>query len=236
MSPHSSDLAFDLALDHPVWHALQGRQASLTTMTGAACRIDPAYGPFAAAAPGYEADLAALLTSAEDQIWMVETRPLPPVPGTQVLAVVPLIQMVADGPQAAASEDPDIVLLDEADAADMAALVGATEPGPWRALSHRYGRYYGIRRAGLLAAMAGERMRPVPEFGEVSGVCTAHAFRGQGMAARLIRQVMAGLIADGETPFLHSLPDNHHAIRLYESLGFRTRRAMVVTALGRAEA
>jgi predicted GNAT family acetyltransferase len=144
--------------------------------------------------------------------------------------------MIADAPHQDFAPDPEITLLGEGDVADMAALARATEPGPWRALSHRYGRFYGIRHKGDLVAMAGERMRPATGFGEVSGVCTLPAFQGQGMAARLIRAVMAGLIADGETPFLHSLPQNTHAIRLYESLGFRARREMVATVLGRAEA
>jgi ribosomal protein S18 acetylase RimI-like enzyme len=221
-------------LDRPVWNMLQGRQAGIACVTGVVCRIDPAYGPFAAAAAGHEAELAGLLTGPEDEIWMVETAAVDAVPGTRVLTVVPLVQMIADGPHEDFALDADIAVLGESDVADMAALVRATEPGPWRALSHRYGKFYGIRRDGALAAMAGERMRPAPGFGEVSGVCTAAAFQGQGMAARLICAVMAGLRAGGETPFLHSLPHNAHAIRLYEKLGFRARREMVATVLGRA--
>lgn len=234
MSAHSSDLARDLALDRPVWNMLQGRQAELACVRGPVCRIDPAYGPFAAAAAGHEAALAGLLTGPDDEFWMVETAALPPVAGTRVLQIVPLVQMIADGPPAVFDPAPEVVVLGESDAADMAALVAATEPGPWRARSHRYGTFYGIRREGALIAMAGERMRPAPGLGEVSGVCTAPTFQGQGLAARLIRTVMAGLHAGGETPFLHSLPGNTAAIRLYESLGFRTRRTMVVTVLGKA--
>ena len=37
------------ALDRPVWNALTSSQAHLAVVTGAAVRIDPAYGPFAAA-------------------------------------------------------------------------------------------------------------------------------------------------------------------------------------------
>ena len=77
-------------------------------------------------------------------------------------------------------------------------------------------------------------MRPAPEFAEVSGVCTWPEFRGQGLAARLIRTVMTGMAARGEIPFLHSYAGNVSAIRLYESLGFRPRRAMVATILGKA--
>ena len=223
-------------LDRPVWNMLHGRQAHLASVSGPVCRIDPAHGPFAAAAPGHQAGLAELLTSADDEIWIVETAELTPPPGTRVLRTAPLLQMIADGPVAECSPDPDIEALTEADAAEMAALALATEPGPWRPLTHRYGPFFGIRRDGRIVAMAGERMRPAPGLAEVSAVCTLPEFRGQGLAARLIRHVMAGFAARGETPFLHSYAQNIHAIRLYESLGFRPRSPMVVTVLGRAGA
>lgn len=223
-------------LDRPVWNMLRGRQADLACVTGPVCRIDPTYGPFAAAEPGQEAGLAALLTSVEDEIWIVETAELAPPPGTRVLRTAPLLQMIADGPVAAYRPDPEIEVLTETDAAEMAALALATEPGPWRPLTHRYGTFFGIHRDGRIVAMAGERMRPAPGIAEVSAVCTLPDYRGQGLAAQLIRHVMAGFAARGDTPFLHSYAQNTHAIRLYESLGFRARSPMVVTVLGRVEA
>ena len=40
------------ALDRPCWSALTGPQAALARHHGRALRIDPGYGPFAAAEPG----------------------------------------------------------------------------------------------------------------------------------------------------------------------------------------
>lgn len=227
---------FDQALDRPVWSMLRGRQAHLAVVAGEVCRIDPAYGPFAAAAPGHEAELAGVLTTPEDEIWIIAPEELAPPPGTRVVRTAPLLQMIADGPVAVYSPDPEIEALTEADALEMAALAHATQPGPWAAGTHRYGQFFGIRRDGRIIAMAGERMRPAPGIAEVSGVCTLPDFRGQRLAERLIRHVMAGFAARGDMPFLHSYAYNAHAIRLYESLGFRARRAMMVTVLGRAEA
>ena len=81
--------------------------------------------------------------------------------------------------------------------------------------------------------MAGERMRPAPGLAEVSAVCTWPGFRGQGLAGRLIRRVMAGFVERGQVPFLHSYAGNAKAIALYEMLGFAPRREMVVTVLER---
>ena len=222
-------------LDRPIWSLLNGPQASLAVASGAVCRIDPTYGPFAAAAPGHEAELAGLLTSDEDEIWLLESAEQIAPHGTRVLRTAPLLQMIADGPLDTFAIDPELVLMNEADAPEMTALALETQPGPWRAHTHRYGPYYGLREEGRLIAMAGERMRPAPGLAEVSGVCTAPDRQGRGLAGRMIRRVLAGFAERGQTPFLHSYAYNAHAIRLYESLGFRARLSLVVTVLGRAE-
>lgn len=223
-------------LDRPVWNALHGRQSALALHSGTAVRIDPAYGPFAAAAPDGEAELAGLLRDPDDEIWLVEREAVLPPVGTRLLRDAPLLQMIADDPVAEPPSDPRIVPLGEQDVAEMTALALATQPGPWAPHTWRYGQFYGIRVDGRLAAMAGERMRPAPGLAEVSGVCTWPEFRGQGMAARLIGHVMAGLRARGDVPFLHSYAGNAAAIKLYRTLGFRPRATMVATILGKAKA
>jgi ribosomal protein S18 acetylase RimI-like enzyme len=222
-------------LDRPIWSLLNGPQASLAVASGTVCRIDPTYGPFAAAAPGHEAELAGLLTSAEDEIWLVESTEQAAPAGTRVLRTAPLLQMIADGPLETFAIDPELTLMTEADAPEMTALAIETQPGPWRSHTHRYGPYYGLREEWRLIAMAGERMRPAPGLAELSGVCTAPDRQGRGLAGRMIRRVLVGFQERGDTPFLHSYATNTHAIRLYESLGFRARISLVVTVLGRAD-
>ena len=56
--------------------------------------------------------------------------------------------------------------------------------------------------------MAGERLHP-PGWTEISAVCTDPAFRGQGLASRLVLAVAAGIRARGETPFLHTAAAQH---------------------------
>lgn len=226
------EVALDIdVLDRPVWHSLGGPQRDLDVGAGKVRRLDPVYGPFAAAATGGEDALADHLRGGE--VWLVECAAVRAPARLQILREAALLQMIADGP-IGACEDPDVVPLGEDDAAEMAELALATEPGPWAAQTWRYGQFYGIRINGRLAAMAGERMRPAANLAEVSGVCTWPEFRGRGLAARLIRKVMAGMAARGEVPYLHSYASNASAIRLYESLGFRARRAMVATLLGPA--
>jgi len=223
-------------LDRPVWNALTSRQAHLTVANGAAVRIDPSYGPFAAARDqGEEAQaaLAATLNGPEDRLYVVELEPWPAPAGTRIVEHRNLVQMIAEGALPPAPDDRRIVLLDEQDAAEMAALARATEPGPWSSATHLYGDYYGIRIDGRLAAMAGERML-LPGLAELSGVATWPEFRGKGFAATLIARVLAGFTARGDTPFLHCFAENEGAIRLYEQLGFRHRARLVLTVLALA--
>jgi len=161
-------------LDRPIWNALNTRWTHLAVASGAAVRIDPTYGPFAAARDTGEdaqAALAATLRGPDDRIYIVEREPWPAPPGTQVIGTGSLVQMIAEGPLPPAPADPRITLLTNQDAGEMAALAHATEPGPWSTATHRYGDYYGIRIDGRLAAMAGERML-LPDLAEVSGVAT----------------------------------------------------------------
>ena len=223
-------------LDRPVWNALTTEQAGLAIVTGAAVRIDPDYGPFAAARDQSDEALAALaatLKGPDDRIGVVERVAWPKPPGTRVLGGGDLVQMVYEGKAPRRPDDPRIELLKARDARAMAALAHATEPGPWGSKTHRYGDYYGIRIGRKLAAMAGERMR-LPGLAELSGVSTWPEFRGQGLAKVLTRRAVRGFLERGDTPFLHCYSANVGAICLYESLGFRARAHLTFTILALA--
>jgi GNAT superfamily N-acetyltransferase len=223
-------------LDRPVWNALTTEQARLAVVTGAAVRMDPDYGPFAAARDTSAEALAALaatLQGPDDRIGVVEREAWPVPEGTRVLGGGDLVQMIYDGPPPEQPDDPRIKRLGERDAKAMAALAHATEPGPWGSKTHRYGPYYGIRIGRKLASMAGERMR-LPGLAELSGVSTWPEFRGQGLAKVLVRRVVRGFLERGDTPFLHCYAANVGAIALYEALGFRTRARMTFTILALA--
>ena len=117
------------------------------------------------------------------------------------------------------------VTLGAADVEEMLEPGGPDRAGPFGPETYRMGRYLGIRRGGALIAMAGERLRP-PGWTEISAVCTDPAFRGQGLAARLVGAVCAGIVQRGERPLLHVLASNRSAIALYERLGFVVRRPL----------
>ncbi len=223
----------DHPLDRPVWSALTGRQADLALVNGAARRIHPDFGLFAAAADHESETLAALgrlVRVHGGEVGLVERFDPPPVPGTTVVKRALCWQMVAETLAEPKPAPFEIEPLTEADAPDMLALATLTAPGPFFGRTHELGAFVGVKVDGRLAAMAGERLRP-GAFTEVSGVCAHPNFRGRGYAARLMLHVAGAILARGETPFLHSYADNAGAITLYQALGFRFRCEQILTVL-----
>lgn len=220
-------------LDRPVWSALTTRQAHLAQGDDRAKRYAAEYGLFAAAADNSVESLATLadLLRKGGPVALVASSPPPSMAGARAVAHA-LWQMIAEDltPAPAPARHLTIMPLGDADAPEMLALASLTRPGPFFSRTHQPGDFVGIREAGELIAMAGERMK-VEGFTEISGVCTLPAWRGRGYAGALMRQVAAGIRARGETPFLHAYASNTGAIGLYRSLGFELRREVIMTEL-----
>lgn len=210
-------------LDRPVWSALTSGWSAHAQGDALALRLDPALGPFGAAANCSEASVSALeaLVPSGGELWIAEAGALPTPRKARLLRSARLSQLVAEEIRPANSPIA-FERLQEGDAAQIRALAALTKPGPFAERTHRIGNFIGIRREGKLVAMAGERMQ-VDGFSEVSGVCTHPDHRGHGYAGALIRGVAARILARGTLPFLHSYADNAGAIALYESIGFRFR-------------
>jgi ribosomal protein S18 acetylase RimI-like enzyme len=213
-------------LDNSVRSALLGAHAAFAERRGDVVRYPPTMSPFVGMpdepGPGDWADAAALV-GAGGLFLIAGSTPRPPA-DWEFLGGLDGVQLVGSGLEPAA--DPEAVQLGPDDLPEILALVERTKPGPFAARTIDFGGYLGIRRDGVLVAMAGERFRP-PGYGEISAVCTDAEWRGHGFASRLMRAVAAGITARGEIPFLHAVAANTTAISLYEGLGFKLRRTTV---------
>jgi ribosomal protein S18 acetylase RimI-like enzyme len=231
-TPLAADVVVD-PLDQTAWASLTGAHAHLAEGTGRALRYPPDISPIAAIPPDVDAEvwshLQALVGPGALVVFAGELGTVPP--GWEVAFTGAGVQLVAT--DALRTEGPlhdEIVVLGAGDATEMLGLVARTQPGPFAARTYQLGTYYGVRRAGTLVAMAGERLHP-PGWTEISAVCTDVDQRGQGLATALVRAVAANIRSRGEIPFLHAAKSNVNAIRLYQSLGFRLRREVQFTAL-----
>lgn len=209
-------------LDNTVWQAMAGPHRELCTFHAGAGRYHWEITPFAGVAdptdPACWADLEELLEGHSAAL-IVDPDLVPP--GWEVTRYTRGAQMLGTG--LADAPEPDAVALSPEHVPEMLALVARTRPGPFLPRTIEMGNYIGIRSQGELIAMAGERLHPTG-WTEISAVCTDEAFRGSGLATRLVRAVAHGVRARGEEPFLHVAEDNLDAIRLYEALGFHRRR------------
>ena len=71
-------------------------------------------------------------------------------------------------------------------------------------------------------------------FREISGVCTQPEFQGRGLARSLILKLIRRQMLRQETPFLHVMQDNGHALRLYERMGFGVYSRAVARVVSRS--
>jgi ribosomal protein S18 acetylase RimI-like enzyme len=222
----------DEVLDNPTWASLAGPHSRFAETKGLAARYQPTVCAFAGLAdqsdPDAWRDLADLVGPGEAVVVPFVREPIPA--GWQLLVRMDGVQLVATRAPTGETESDEVTVLGDDDLPEMIDLVARTKPGPFEPRTPEMGRYVGVRRGGRLAAMAGERMHP-PGLTEVSAVCTDPAFRGQGLAGRLVEVVGAAVWARGETPFLHALAGNTTAIRLYETLGYVRRRSVVFAAV-----
>lgn len=213
-------------LDDPVGESLRGHHSHLARRYGRALTYASPVATFVAvpvnSGPHEWAELAALL--GPDGFADMFSAPLTPPSDWQPVFTMEGVQMVGHLSKIDAREtSPGVVELTDTDVPDMLELVERTRPGPFWAETIRMGTYLGIREAGTLVAMAGERLHP-PGWTEISAVCTAPEWRGRGFASALVRQSAARIIARGERPFIHVVRDHTGAIDLYRQLGFTIRR------------
>jgi predicted GNAT family acetyltransferase len=229
-----------MPLDYPIWSALTTRQAHLRQGDRLACRYFPDVAPFAAISPeatetaaGWQA-LHALLQT-DEQVALLALDDINPIDALHAQRIGALHQMVAARPVAESIDDRDIIQLSESDAPEMFELAQKAKPGPFGKRTHQMGRYIGIRDAGRLIAMAGERMQ-LDGYVEISAVCVDADYRGNGLAGRLVKVLHKQIGLRGDTPFLHVLSDNHAAIALYRRLGFEQRQAFFLSRIQPANA
>lgn len=216
-------------LNNPAWAAMNGAQAHLARIHGQAGCFQAGISPFAGLAdPGDPQSWRDLATLVEPGGTAALIGAIEVPEGWEVVAVIEGVQLVDTALKA--EPDPEALTLTSDDVVEMLDLVARTRPGPFLPRTIELGTYLGIRREGLLVAMAGERLRP-GGWTEISAVCTDEAYRGEGLATRLVRAIAAGIRARGETPFLHAAASNANAIRLYESIGFTLRGCPRFTVL-----
>ena len=219
-------------LDNPAYGALCGAHARLAQVRGRARRYPADVAPFLALPSSPSAqdwrDAAGLLAPGAYVACRYHGAELPE--GWRAVQAFDLVQMIEE--RVTGADCAEAIPLGIPDVAEILKLVAQTEPGPFLSRTIELGDYLGIRREGVLVAMAGERFH-LDGWTEISAVCTKPDHRGQGLASELMGALIAGIQRRSERAFLHVMSTNTGAIRLYEQLGFRVRQATTLTVVTR---
>ncbi|MDE3235390.1 MAG: GNAT family N-acetyltransferase [Bacteroidota bacterium] len=220
-------------LDNPIWHALSTGNQPFSLGNETVKYMQREVGIFAGLKTNSKDELTVLheILPPESSVILFTPNALPTVPGWKIQLQRELLQMV----YTAAEEPPllfkhPIIPLQEKDVPSMLALTKLTKPGPFFSRTFELGNYEGVFCNGNLVAMTGQRLQPYP-FTEVSAVCTHPDHTGKGYAAGLLTSQIKKILAERRIPFLHVYPNNVSACKLYEKLGFSTRKSLIVQVL-----
>jgi predicted GNAT family acetyltransferase len=221
---------------NPVWHALHSKHRKFAKYAGDACRYPADVVPFAAIkAPQPDAmrQLRSLFETGESA-WVIGDE-CAEVPGLVRAETLECLQMVLPDDVSAPDTKIEIVKLSEANADELVALTTLAFPGFFRQRTCEMGSYYGVRSAsGELIAMGGERLK-LDGFTEISAVCTHPSFRGRGLAAAIIWQVVREHHKEGVVSWLHVASANRRAEELYLRMGFKEIRRVTLRRVSRVE-
>lgn len=223
-------------LDNAGWHALTGPHAGFAIGEDCARRYGPDVSVFSAVdavTPAAWDDLARLPGNESFIVLFRDSVSEPPKDWTTQARGWAHQMSVSSGFSVGAGTGTgtgQIERLTTDHVGDMLALIALTEPGPFLPRTIELGDYFGVFDDGRLVAMAGERLR-LEGHTEVSAVCTHPDVRGRGLAAALTHRVAAQILERGEQPFLHVAETNDNARRVYERLGFATRRLIEFAVL-----
>ncbi|WP_447635389.1 GNAT family N-acetyltransferase [Flavobacterium microcysteis] len=221
----------DKKLDNPVWHSVSESHRDFAIDYKNIKFYHPDYCPFG----GFEisndiSDSIDAYSLLVDSFFVVGEKP---TLSDKLLLKNELIcaQMIVSG-KIQMEYKNTIVPLTEKDIKALFDLVNLVQPGYFKEKTALLGNYYGIFEEGELIAVTGERMK-MDDFVEISAVVTHPKHNGKGLAKQLVAHTANAIFKEGKIPYLHVVESNVGAIKLYEKLGFTTRRKISFWHIGK---
>lgn len=216
------DFQNDKKLDNPVWHSLSESHRDFAVVYKNIKFYNPDYCPFGGFETAEETSSSIdAYSQLVDDFFIVGDKPLLP-DSLQIKNELVCAQMIVN--ERIDSELKDTMLQLTAEHIDaLYDLVNLVQPGYFKKKTALLGNYFGIFKKDQLIAVTGERMQ-MEDFVEISAVITHPNHTGKGLAKQLVAHAANAIIAQDKTPYLHVVENNIGAIKLYEKLGFRTRR------------
>jgi len=218
-------------LDNPVWYSLSETHREFAINYGSIKFYHPDFCPFGGFSKiDNTADHIDDYAKLVDNFFVVGEKP----PLSLIIKLkkeLICLQMVIENKIDSDTRD-DIKKLNGEYADDLYNLVDLVQPGYFKRKTELLGGYYGIFKNDQLVAATGERMK-MDNYTEVSAVVTHPDHTGKGYAQQLVAYTVNKIFNENKTPCLHVAEINTGAIKLYEKLGFKTRRKISFWNLGK---
>lgn len=209
-------------LDNPVWHSLLESHKKYAKSYDDTLFYDPEYCPFGAALETKNSSNA-IDEYAKNSTNFFIVGQKPEIPATlKIHNELVCLQMIIRKPIDIPITDT-IMKLEENHREDLLGLVKIVYPEYFKSKTATLGNYYGIYKDNQLVAVTGERMQ-MNDFTEVSAVITHPDYLSKGYAKQLVAHAANIILNQNKTAFLHVYEKNFGTIKLYEKLGFTTRR------------
>jgi ribosomal protein S18 acetylase RimI-like enzyme len=223
-------------LDNPAWNALISGNSNLSYGNEHVKYFDREVSPFAAFKENSEENFQTLYELIPEGRVLLFISPVEmeiPTPW-KILNCIKGIQMICDTQIEQGESSLKLIPLTGEHVPQMLALTKLTNPGPFASRTIDFGHYQGVFDGDKLVAIAGQRLH-VFNYAEISAVCTHPDYLGRGYAKQLLIHQINRIKAAPEIPFLHVRYDNDRAIKVYESLGFSTRREIYFYVIQKAK-
>ncbi|MCD0471759.1 GNAT family N-acetyltransferase [Flavobacterium sp. JAS] len=209
-------------LDNPVWSSLSETHAEFAIDYNGTKFYNPDYCPFGGfAEPDSVLEAGNQYANLTESFFIVGEKPVI-ANSLKIVKELVCLQMIVRDP-IELQTDSEIVTLTEKHNEELLYLINLVQPGYFKTKTPLLGSYYGIFKENQLIAVTGERMK-MNDFTEVSAIITHPDHTGKGYAKQLIKHCVNSILSQNKTPYLHVVESNIGAIKLYEKLGFVTRR------------
>lgn len=213
-------------LDNPVWYSLSESHKKHALIFGEMKFYNPDYSSFGSFAEVKNTVSGlAEYSKLSSNFFIFGEKPILPN-SLKLKNELVCLQMIINSKIKENFQD-EIVALNETHLDDLLGLVKIVYPEYFKPKTASLGDYYGIYKNNQLLGVTGERMK-MDGFIEVSAVITHPDHTGKGYAKQLVTHVVNAIFDKKNIPFLHVSESNFGAIKLYEKLGFRTRRKISI--------
>jgi ribosomal protein S18 acetylase RimI-like enzyme len=213
-------------LDNPVWYSLAETHKKLATVYNNTNFYHPEYSAFGAfdELPDNGESLVAYAKLVPSFFIFGEK---PGVPDSLKLKAELLCLQMIIRHKIVIPYTEEIVKLGGNHREELLGLVTIVYPEYFKSKTADLGNYYGIFKDDQLVAITGERLQ-MDAFTEVSAVITHPEHTGKGYAKQLVAFTANAIFEQNKTPFLHVAKTNISAVKLYQKLGFETRREISI--------